>query len=161
MFLPEVRVVLNSSAKQAWQIVEPVVEGMGYEFVGAELIMHDGRGTFRVYIDQPDGITLDDCSAVSYQLSGVLDVEDPIRHPYNLEVSSPGFDRPLFRAQDFKRFAGQVAKIRLNVPQQGRRNFKGTLLGFDDGKVRIQVDKVVFELHIEQIERARLVPQNN
>lgn len=149
---------MDPKASKAWRIVEPVVEGMGYEFVGAEYVRQDGRNTLRVYIDRPTGITVDDCSAVSHQLSGVLDVEDPIGANYDLEVSSPGLDRPLFKAGDFGRFAGQDVKIRLIAPLDGRRNFSGTLLGIEDDRVRIEVDTQVFELPYGHIERARIVP---
>lgn len=149
---------MERKASRAWQVVEPVVEAMGYEFVGAEYVQQDRRNTLRIYIDRPDGITLDDCSAVSHQVSGVLDVEDPIAETYDLEVSSPGLDRPLFKAGDFGRFAGQTVKIRLAVPQDGRRNFRGVLLGLEDDKVRVEVDKQIFELPFGHIERAKVVP---
>lgn len=149
---------VDRRASKAWQIVEPVIEAMGYEFVGAEYVQQDRRNTLRIYIDRPEGITLDDCSTVSHQLSGVLDVEDPIAETYDLEVSSPGLDRPLFKAGDFERFAGQTVKIRLAVPQDGRRNFRGVLLGLEEDKVRVEVDKQIFELPFGHIERAKVVP---
>jgi ribosome maturation factor RimP len=150
---------MEQSNSKEWKIVEPVVEGMGYELVGVELMRHGKDCTLRVYIDKPAGITLDDCAAVSHQLSGVMDVEDPIQLPYRLEISSPGLDRPLFKAADFERFAGATAKIRLAVPQSGRRNFTGILSGVQDGRIRVEVDGEMFELDIDHIERARLVPR--
>ena len=147
-------------AREIAKSIRPTVEAMGYEFVGAEYLRQAGRNTLRVYIDAPDGITVDDCGQVSHQLSGVLDLEDPIREAYDLEVSSPGMDRPLFKEQDYQRFVGQRVKIKLAVPDHNRRrNFAGTLLGIDQGKVRVKVENEVYELVYEQIERARLVPQ--
>lgn len=150
---------MEQSNSKEWKIVEPVVESMGYELVGVELMRHGRDCTLRVYIDKPAGITLDDCAAVSHQLSGVMDVEDPIQLPYRLEISSPGLDRPLFKAADFERFAGATAKIKLAVPLTGRRNFTGVLSGVQDGRVRVEVDGEIFELDFDHIERARLVPQ--
>jgi ribosome maturation factor RimP len=132
---------------------------MGYEFVGVEYVGQGGRNTLRVYIDTPAGITLEDCEAVSHQVSGLLDVENPISDAYDLEVSSPGLDRPLFKIEDFEQFAGQRVKIRLAVPLDGRRNFTGQLLGVETDLVCIEVDGEIFKLVYEQIERARLAPQ--
>lgn len=147
-------------SQQAWRVVEPVIEAMGYECVGTEYLSQGGRNTLRVYIDTPAGVTLADCEAVSHQLDGVLDVEDPLGGvAYDLEVSSPGLDRPLFKPADFTRFAGERVKIRTSVPQDGRRNYTGKLLGIDGGTVRVEVDNQVYELVFEQIERARLVPR--
>jgi ribosome maturation factor RimP len=150
---------VEQSGSKEWKIVEPVVESMGYELVGVELMRHGRECTLRVYIDKPAGITLDDCAAVSHQLSGVMDVEDPIQSAYRLEISSPGLDRPLFKVGDFERFAGATARIKLAVPLEGRRNFTGILSGVQDGRVKVQVDEQMFELNFEHIERARLVPQ--
>ena len=103
---------------------------------------------------------MDDCGEVSQQLSAALDVQDPIREAYDLEVSSPGMDRPLFKEQDYQRFVGQRVKIKLAVPDHNRRrNFAGTLLGIEQGRVRVKVDNEEVELVYQQIERARLVPQ--
>ena len=132
---------------------------LGYEFVGVEYVGEAGRNTLRVYIDTANGVMLEDCEAVSHQISGLLDVEDPIGGAYDLEVSSPGLDRPLFKVEDYQRFAGQRIKIRLAIPADGRRNFTGQLLGIENNLVRIEVDGQIFELNYEQIERAKLVPE--
>jgi ribosome maturation factor RimP len=113
----------------------------------------------RVYIDRPDGVTVDDCSAVSYQVSGLLDVEDPVPGHYTLEVSSPGLDRPLFQAHDFERYAGHEVKVRMRFPIAGQRNFRGLLQGLQEQQVVIQErDGKQVSLPLEQIEQARLVP---
>ena len=140
------------------QLFEPVIETMGYELIGVEFERGGGHGTLRVYIDRENGVTLDDCAAISHQISGILDVEEPIQQAYDLEISSPGIDRPLFKLADFERFAGQTAKIKLAVALQGRKNFKGELQGVADSKwVSIKVDGEVFELPFADIARANLV----
>lgn len=138
------------------ELLDPVVQGMGYELVGVEFDGH--QRTLRVYIDRPEGITLDDCSAVSYQLSGVLDVEDPIPGRYQLEVSSPGMDRPLFTRAHFERFAGEVVRLQLNRPLEGRRRFKARLQGVEGDEILLQDEDKLIRIPYESIEKARLVP---
>ena len=140
------------------QMFEPVVESMGYELVGVEFNAGGGHGTLRVYIDREQGVSLDDCAEISHQLSGILDVEDPIKQAYDLEISSPGIDRPLFKLADYERFNGQVAKVKLAVGVDGRRNFRGRLQGVtDDRLIGIEVDGERFELPFADIARANLV----
>ena len=139
-------------------LFEPVIESMGYELVGVEFVGGGGHGTLRVYIDREGGVNLDDCAAISHQISGILDVEEPIQQAYDLEISSPGIDRPLFKLSDYDRFAGEVAKIKLTVGQLGRKNFKGRLGGVVDSKlVQIEVDGETFELPYADIAKANLV----
>ena len=139
-------------------LFEPVVESMGYELVGVEFERGGGHGTLRVYIDREEGVSLDDCAAISHQLSGILDVEEPIQQAYDLEISSPGIDRPLFKLEDYERFVGQTARIKLAVALQGRKNFKGELEGVTDSKlVSIRVDGELFDLPYADIARANLV----
>ncbi len=111
----------------------------------------------RVYVDKQGGITIDDCQKVSYQLSGLLDVEDPIHGSYTLEVSSPGLDRPLFQARDFDRFAGEQVRIRLDVPLNGQRKYVGKLHGMQGDDVVIKVDGNELRIPLSHIARARLV----
>ena len=139
-------------------LLEPPVQAMGYELVDLEARI-GGNGLLRIYIDQDDGIDLADCERVSRQLSAFLDVEEPLPGSYALEVSSPGLDRPLRTAAHFERFAGQEAKIRLAVPLEGRRNFKGRLHGIDDEEVVIEVDGKVWRLPLLDIATAHLVPE--
>ncbi len=139
-------------------LFEPVIESMGYELVGIEFIGGGGHGTLRVYIDRDEGVSVDDCAAISHQISGILDVEEPIRQSYDLEISSPGIDRPLFKLAEFERFAGNVAKIKLAIAHEGRRNFKGRLQGVADTRnVKIEVDGEEFQLPYADIARANLV----
>jgi ribosome maturation factor RimP len=139
-------------------LFEPVVESMGYELVGVEFEGAGGHGTLRVYIDREQGVSLDDCAAISHQISGILDVEEPIKQAFDLEISSPGIDRPLFKLADFERFAGRTAKIKLAVDLEGRKNFKGRLQGVADARmVIIEVDGEAFYLPFADIARANLV----
>ena len=140
------------------QLFEPVVESMGYELVGVEFQGAGHHGTLRVYIDRDSGVSVDDCAAISHQISGILDVEEPIKQAYDLEISSPGIDRPLFKLADFERFSGRKAKIKLAVGQQGRKNFKGELRGVADSKwVKIEVDGETYDLTYADNARAHLV----
>jgi ribosome maturation factor RimP len=141
------------------KLVEPVVDSLGYELVGVELLAQGRHGLLRVYIDAEDGITLDDCQRVSHQLSGVLDVEDVIKGQYHLEISSPGLDRPLFSAAHFTRFAGHEAKLKLAVPLAGRRNYRGVLQGMKDNEVVLVVDGEVISVPLSAIDKANLVPE--
>ncbi len=139
-------------------LFEPVVESMGYELVGVEFQGAGSHGTLRVYIDRDQGVSLEDCAAISHQISGILDVEEPIKQAYDLEISSPGIDRPLFKLADFERFAGETAKIKLAIALDGRKNFKGRLQGVTDTRqVKIEVDGEEFCLPHADIARANLV----
>ena len=141
------------------EMLEPGIRSMGYELVGVEYQGGAGGGLLRVYIDSEDGISADDCQKVSYQVSGVLDVKDPIPGHYTLEISSPGLDRLLFRLQDFERFAGQLARVRMSRPIDGQRKFKGRLRGLDGDNVVIEQEGQEICLPFDEIEQARLVPE--
>jgi len=142
------------------RLVRGAVEALGYELVGAEYLSRAGTGhLLRVYIDSEAGITLTDCEKASHQISGVLDVEDPIRGEYALEVSSPGLDRPLFEKAHFARFAGQKARVKLSVAMDGRSNYKGTIVEVDGDDVVLEVEGESVRLPFGQIASARLVPR--
>lgn len=133
---------------------------MGYELVGVEYLNgYQGGNLLRVYIDSEQGIKMEDCTRVSHQLSGVLDVEDPIQGEYNLEVSSPGMDRPLFDKAHFECFAGHQVNIRLTYGIGGRRKYKGLLKGMEDGNVLLEVEDELVSLPLDSISEARLVPE--
>jgi len=137
-------------------IVSPTVVGMGYELV--RVAMSKG-GTLQIMIEPADGRPMDveDCATLSRALSAVLDVEDPIPSAYTLEVSSPGIDRPLTRAKDYVRWAGHIARVETTQPIEGRRRFKGTLLGLENGTVRIRLDDgTEADVPLSQISRAKL-----
>ena len=147
--------------KKLESLVEPVVSGQGYELVDVEFKSELGAWVLRVYIDKPrsdERVGLDDCAQVSRELSAVLDVDDTIQGHYSLEVSSPGLNRPLKKASDFARFVGKKAKIRTRHPVgESRRNFSGTLVAVDGGKVKIDVGDQVCEVPVDDVEKANLV----
>lgn len=141
-------------------LFEPAVDSMGYELVGLEFHSSEHHGVLRVFIDHEDGITVDDCAKVSRQISAIIDVEDPIPQAFDLEVSSPGINRPLFKLTDYQKFAGRTAKIKLAVALNGRKNFNGILKGIDENQqVIIDVDNETFELPYHDIAKANLVAQ--
>jgi ribosome maturation factor RimP len=139
-------------------LLETTVVGLGYELVDVEMSPR-GR-TIRIFIDLPgkeNGVDVDDCARVSNQLSRLLDVENV---DYDrLEISSPGLDRVVKKPEDFQSFAGHDIQIKLRIPQGGRRNFQGELIGLTDGKVALRLEKDAVELEFNNIERARLVPR--
>lgn len=137
-------------------ILEPVIEGMGCELVGIEFRPNPKNSLLRIYIDKPDGVTVDDCALVSRQVSGVLDVEDPIPGRYTLEVSSPGLDRPIFKASDYERFAGERIRLRLQGLFEGRRRIAGVLRGLRGESVVIDENGVEIEVPLGQIDKSNL-----
>jgi len=146
------------SSEKLTQLLKPLVEDLGYEFVGMERRKDPGHAALVIYIDRAGGISVDDCERVSREAAALLDVEDPIPGTYNLEVSSPGLDRPLFTLEQFERFTGAVAQVSLYAPLEGRRRFKGEIQGAADGKVTLAVDGEKIELDMANIAKARLVP---
>jgi ribosome maturation factor RimP len=140
-------------------LLEPVVAGLGYELVDVEWGAAGRHSVVRAYIDRSDGagVGLDDCERASRSIGAVLDAEDPIGHEYRLEVSSPGFDRPLRTEAHFARFAGCEARIELAEPLEGRRRFRGRLGPVEDGMVTIEVDRKEWKLPLAGISKARLV----
>ena len=139
-------------------LLQPVVEGLGYEFVGLEYLPSGKHSVLRIYIDHESGIKVDDCERVSHQVSGVLEVEDPVRGQYLLEVSSPGFDRPLFTKEQFLRFMGERALVKTDVPIDGRRNFTGVLHALEEDDLTIDVDGELVTIDFAQIVKAKLAP---
>ncbi len=142
-------------------VVNPVVTGLGYDFVGAEFGQAENGQTLRVYIDTENGIVVDDCVAVSHQLSAVLDVEDVIKSAYQLEVSSPGIDRPLFTSAQFVAQIGCTVKIKMELAVDGRRNFKGQLIEVTDDKAIVEVDGIDYCLVVADMEQAQLVSRSS
>jgi ribosome maturation factor RimP len=147
-------------------IVEPVLEQLSFRLVRVRISGMDGC-TVQIMAERPDGtMTIDDCELVSRSLSPVLDVADPIERAYRLEISSPGIDRPLVRRSDFERLAGNVVKIEMAVAIDGRRRFRGMLLGVDGDKARLRrADAAADEnpdvlLPIEEMAEAKLVLTN-
>jgi ribosome maturation factor RimP len=136
------------------QVVETTVEGLEYELVALE---RAGRGLLRVYIDHSDGISVEDCAMVSDQLLRVFTVENVDYE--RLEVSSPGLDRPLRKREHYARFIGEVVKLRLRVPRDGRKVFSGRLLGLDESGVQLEQEDGPAVFAFDAIDRANLVPE--
>jgi ribosome maturation factor RimP len=142
------------------QLLLPIVTALGYELVGVERLLHGGRTSIvRVYIENSQGISLQDCERVSYQISGLLDVENPIHGQYTLEVSSPGLARPLFTLEHFARFLEHKVNIRLAHPVESRRNFVGILQRIEEQNVVISVNGTEYAFSYAQINKAHLVPE--
>ncbi len=143
-------------------LLEPVVADLGYELVLLEFHPNKGSATLRLFIDhlEPEAeISVDDCARVSREVAATLDVEDPIKQAYQLEVSSPGMDRPLVKPEHFQRFRGEMVRIETLAPMAGnRRRFRGTLLDASERDVTVQLPEGPVTLAYADIERARLVP---
>lgn len=142
-------------------IAAPLAAQEGLELVDVEIGGAGGRQALRLFIDRPGGVSLDDCTAVSRVVSAALDVEDPIQGAYDLEVSSPGLDRPLRTPEHFLKFAGQKVRVKTYGPLaecENRKTFVGILKGFEDGKVVVDVDGRVFHVPHAQVSKANVEP---
>ena len=140
-------------------LLAPTVESLGFELWGVELLSPNRRPTLRVFIESGDGVTVDNCAEVSRHLGSVLDVEDPITGEYTLEVSSPGIDRLLFKAAQYGPYVGEPIEIRLRFPFEGRRRFKGWLMGLEGEDVVVRADDHEYLLPLKQIDKARVQPR--
>ncbi len=138
-------------------MISAPVEALGFELVGLEFI-RARVSTLRIYIDSENGITVDDCADVSYQVSAVLDVEDPISVLYNLEISSPGLERPLFTAEHYQRFIGEEVSLVLRIAMQNRRKWLGTIKTVDGEMITVTVDGKDEVFALSNIQKANLVP---
>ncbi len=149
----------NLSALDA--LLRPLVSSLGYELLGLEFDGHVKHATLRLYIDQPDysgEIQLSDCQKISREVAALLDVEDPLPGQYNLEVSSPGLDRPLFSVEQFAAFAGEQAQLKLLSPLDGRRKLTGEIIAADGEQIRLNCEGQDIDVNMADIRSARLVP---
>ena len=151
---------ISQKVEKLTEMLEPAVTACGFELWGVEFFQQGRHSVLRLFIDteREAGVSVEDCSAVSHQVSGVLDVEDPIAGEYTLEVSSPGWDRGLFKPSQYARFIGEEVNLRLNAPLQGRRRFKGVIQAADDTQVSLQVDGEVVQIPFAGIDKANVVP---
>ncbi len=160
---------MTDKADEIAALLSPTVASLGLELLGIEYLPAPGGATVRLYIDVPQAeaegvdkeprlVGIEDCEAVSREVSAQLDVEDPIVGNYTLEVSSPGLDRPLFGAAHFHRFTGETAKVTLKLPQDGRRRLQGKIVRVQDDAIVFALDNGEFEVVAENIEKGRLVP---
>ncbi len=142
--------------EKASKIAEPVLASFGMELVDVEYKREQQGWVLRLYIDKEDGVTLDDCSAVSREVGAVLEIEDIIDHHYNLEVSSPGLTRPLKKLSDFERFKGRHAKIKLYALRDGKKTFTGKIAGVEGDEVIIDADGQLIRFKHSDIAKANL-----
>ena len=141
------------------KLLGPTIEGLGYELADLELKLGGRDGVVRLFIDKPEGaIGFEDCEGVSRRVSAFLDVEDPIPGHYVLEVSSPGLDRKLTKAEHFQKVMGSDVRVKLRFPVAGRRNFRGALQFADEELIKVEGDGESHSLPLATIESARLVP---
>ena len=138
-------------------VIRPTIERMGYIYWGLQFNGYGRRSVLRIYIDHPDGVTLDDCSAVSDQISGVLDVEDLIRQAYTLEVSSPGIERPLLTNKHYELYIGAMIKVKSYTPFNNRKNFTGRLQEASMDSITLKVEKELIDIPYAAIKQGRLL----
>jgi ribosome maturation factor RimP len=156
------RKFLKEQLEKIEELIKPTVEMLGLELWGFELHKSGKHSLLRVYIDRPEkaetGVTIDDCAKVSEGIGTILDLENPISGGYNLEVSSPGASRTLFKIEHYKRFIGQPVKIKLHVKKNGQQNFSGIIVAVDNDIVTLKIDdNRVFEISFADIEKANLI----
>lgn len=147
---------MQTATEKLSLMLQPAIEVLGLELWGIEYLTKGRSALLRVYIDSDEGVTIDDCEKVSRQISAILDVEDPIAGEYTLEVSSPGLDRPLFAAEQYAAYVGEVINVRLSSPVDGRRKFKGVLNSADPKTIVMTVDNQPVEILLSQIEKANV-----
>ncbi len=149
---------MTKQEQRLTELLTPTVEAAGFELLGVEFVSAGRHSTLRLYIDHPEGINVDNCALVSREVGAILDVEDPIPNEYNLEVSSPGLDRPLFTPEHFAKVTGQKIEVKLAIPQDGRRRFKGALIAIEDDMLVIEVDGKPYRLLMDNVDKANVVP---
>lgn len=154
---------MNAKEQQIETLLTPTVEALGCRIWGVQLASQGRRSRLRVYIDSDDGVSVGDCERVSREIGDVLDVEDVLRQSYTLEVSSPGMDRILFKADQYAASVGEQVEVRLNYPFEGRKRIVGMLAGIENddsfGQVVVQVEDEQYLLPLENVQRTRIVPQ--
>jgi ribosome maturation factor RimP len=156
-FFLTMRANANMITKQLADLIEPVLEEMGFELVDAEYLSYKGKWVLRLYIDTEGGVTLDDCARVSGELGDLIDVRDVILHEYVLEVSSPGLNRPLTKEKHLMNAVGKKIKVTMARPVEGRRNFSGRLHDFREGILYVEIERGTVALPWADVERANLV----
>ncbi|MGM0520815.1 MAG: ribosome maturation factor RimP [Pseudomonadota bacterium] len=142
-----------------YALIEPVVTAMGFELWGIDHLSQGKHSRLVIYIERESGVSVEDCADISRQISAVLDVEDPIAGEYRLEVSSPGMARPLYTLDHFARFQGHHVALKLRMPFDGRRKYKGLLAGIEGDEILLQLDGEEYCFPIESIDQASIVPQ--
>lgn len=141
------------------EMIAPIATSLGCELWGLEYLTQGRYTTLRIFIDGPNGISVDDCEKVSRQISAVMDVEDPIQGEYTLEVSSPGMDRPLYTFAQYSRYVGETISLRLRIARDGRRRFKGEILKVENNEVLVLVEGKEYLFSIDAIDKANIEPR--
>ncbi|EKE01393.1 MAG: hypothetical protein ACD_21C00146G0002 [uncultured bacterium] len=149
-------------SKKIEDLIMPIIKAMGYELWGIELHQSGKRTLLRIYIDvllgdERKSVNVDDCGLVSKQIGALFDVENPISGSYNLEVSSPGLDRPLFKAEHYQRYVGNLVSVRLQQPQNGQRKFVGEIKAVFDGRLELIVNNEIVVFELVNINKANLI----
>ncbi len=150
---------MTASTSKLEELIAPTVIDMGFEYWGLEYQTQSGAVLLRIYIESSNGISVEDCAAVSRQLSLMLDVEDPIRAEYRLEISSPGMARPFFTIEQYAKFVGSVIKVKLRFAFEGRRHFKGRLIAVENNELVVNNGEFEFCLPYESVDKGSLVPE--
>ena len=150
---------MNRTEQKVEALLRMTVEGMGCEIWGVEFLSQGRHSKLRLYIDKADGVSIADCEKVSRQVSDVLDVENMFTKGYTLEVSSPGMDRILFNAEQYESNVGETVDVRLNFPLDGKKRVVGLLAGVENAEAIVQADGEEYVLPLENVQRARIVPQ--
>lgn len=148
----------NKRTEVLQEMLAPAVEAVGCELWGIEFISQGKHSILRLFIDSENGITLEDCEAASHQASAVLDVEDPIKTEYNLEVSSPGLDRPLFTFEQFAKYVGEDIQVRLKMAVAGKRKFTAKLEKADNNTLTFSQGDETWDVSFPQVDKANIVP---
>ena len=150
---------MKQAPEHLLNLIEPIVEGLGYECVGIDYNPHPRHGLLRIYIDSENGILVEDCTKVSHQISGVLDVEDPIQGNYQLEISSPGADRPFFKVSQFERYINEIVMVNLFRAIDGRKKITGLIKKVEGDVITLQEGEQIYEVPFDAMSKARLVPE--
>ena len=150
---------MNRKEAELEALLSPVVALEDCEIWGVEYFSRGKHSKLALYIDREEGISVEDCERVSRRVSDVLDVEEALSGAYTLEVSSPGMDRILFKPEQFERCTGEKVEVRLNYPVEGSKRIVGVLVGLEDGEAVVRVDEDEYLLPLENVQRARVVPQ--
>jgi ribosome maturation factor RimP len=150
---------MTKKERELETLLAPTVAALGLRVWGIEYLGQGKHSVLRIYIDRDEGVTIDDCEAVSKQVSEVLDVEDALPSSYTLEVSSPGMDRLLFKPEQYAESIGETVDVRLNYPFEGRRRVVGALTGLENDEMVVQVEDSEYQIPLSNVQRARIVPR--
>ena len=150
---------MRSKEEELEALLSPTIKSLGCSIWGIEYKPQGRYTTLRIYIEHSDGVSVEHCADVSREVSALLDVEDSIKSAYTLEVSSPGTDRLLFKGEQYAQYIGQVIDLRLNYSFEGKRKYVGQIVNFKDDEVIMQIDEMEFCFPVENVQRARVMPQ--